>query len=250
MRYRRVGGILTVTALIGVLTLTSSPGRVAGETLGPSLCAPASNTFSTTINNTYFPLPLGRQWVLTGHEQGEPIGLKVTVTNHTETLHFGGGTNVTTRVVEEAEWLDEDGDAIKDADEDFLEVSLNYFAQAQDDGTVCYFGEEVDIYEGGLIVSHEGSWRADDPGNAPGIFMPGNPQPSMTFQQEFAPGVAEDEATILGFNKIRTPYATFETALKVRDFNPLDGSRGTKYYVADLGIVRDGPLDLVECTNC
>jgi hypothetical protein len=33
MRYPKVGGILTVTALIGVLTLASSSDRVAAETL-------------------------------------------------------------------------------------------------------------------------------------------------------------------------------------------------------------------------
>jgi hypothetical protein len=33
MRYPKAGGILTNTALIGVLTLASSSGRVAAETL-------------------------------------------------------------------------------------------------------------------------------------------------------------------------------------------------------------------------
>jgi len=38
-----------------------------------------------------------------------------------------------------------------------IEVSQNFFAQA-DDGTVYYFGELVDTYGGGSVVSHEGSW--------------------------------------------------------------------------------------------
>lgn len=79
-----------------------------------------------------------------------------------------------------------------DAGEFVIETSINYYAQTQD-GTVCYFGEDVDIFlpDGG--VSHEGAWRADDPGNAPGIFMPADPQVGMTFQQEVAPGTAEDK---------------------------------------------------------
>ena len=81
--------------------------------------------------------------------------------------------------------------------------------QSTEQGTVCYFGEAVDIYENGAIVSHEGAWRADDPGNAPGIFMPADPQEGMTFQQENAPGVAMDEATIVKVSgdtiTIRTP---------------------------------------------
>jgi hypothetical protein len=70
----------------------------------------------------------------------------------------------------------------------------------------------------------------------PGIFMPANPQKGMTFQQEFAPGVALDEATII---KVATDTIT------LRDFNPLDGSSGTKEYQAGVGLIRDGPLDLV-----
>jgi hypothetical protein len=32
----------------------------------------------------------------------------------------------------------------------------------------------------------------------------------------------------------------------VRDFNPLDGSRGTKVYARDVGLTRDGPLTLIS----
>jgi hypothetical protein len=70
--------------------------------LDPSLCAP-SNTFSTTINNPYFPLPVGQTWVYQGKEEGETIGLRITVTNRTERFTFGSRT-VTTRVVTETEW--------------------------------------------------------------------------------------------------------------------------------------------------
>jgi hypothetical protein len=126
-----------------------------------------------------------------------------------------------------------------------IEVSTNFFAQTQD-GTVCYFGEQVDIYENGVVVSHEGSWRADDPGNAPGIFMPAEPQVGMTYQQEVAPGVAEDEATITRRGAATVSGVTFEDTITVRDFNPLDGSKGTKVYAAGIGIIRDGPLDVVS----
>jgi hypothetical protein len=76
---------------------------------------------------------------------------------------------VTTRVVEEIEWEDSIPFGTIDAGEALIERSLNYFAQTQD-GTVCYFGEAVDIYENGVVVSHEGAWRADAPDtdNGPG----------------------------------------------------------------------------------
>jgi hypothetical protein len=141
-----------------------------------------------------------------------------------------------------------DADGVINRDESLIERSLNYFAQTTE-GTVCYFGETVDIYEDGVIVSHEGAWRADAQGNAPGVFMPADPQPGMTFQQENAPGVAEDQATIVRFTTARTPAGTFTNALLVRDFNPLDGSSSTKAYAPGVGLVIDETLELISVSS-
>jgi hypothetical protein len=92
-------------------------------------------------------LPVDRQWVYQGTEQGQTIGLQITVLDQTETL-YSGRRKVTTRVVEEVEWEDANGNGVIDQGDNLLEISRNFFAQIQD-GTVCYFGEEVDIYEGG-----------------------------------------------------------------------------------------------------
>jgi hypothetical protein len=225
------GIVLWLSTLVVV---TAAPTAEA-QTLDPALCDPTQHTFTTDVTNQFFPLPARQQWIYSGKEQGETIGLRITVLNRTETFRFDG-TRVTTRTVEELEWLDADADGVVDRGEELIEISRNYYAQT-DEGTVCYFGEDVDIYEDGVIVSHEGAWRADAPGNAPGIFMPANPEEGLTFQQENAPGVAVDEATIV---KVSGDTIT------VRDFNPLDGSRGTKVYVAGIGLVSDGPLDLIR----
>jgi hypothetical protein len=224
-----------LVCLLGVLVGATAAGSAQAQTLDLALCDPRQHTFTTNIDNQFFPLPVGQRWIYSGKEQGETIGLRITVLNETETFRFGG-TRVTTRVVEELEWIDADGDGVVDPGEELLEVSRNFYAQTEE-GTVCYFGETVDIYENGVIVSHEGAWRADARGNSPGIFMPANPQKGMTFQQENAPGVAEDQATVM---KVSGDTIT------IRDFNPLDGSKGTKVYVAGVGLVRDGPLDLVR----
>jgi hypothetical protein len=237
-----------IAGLVGLAVLLSAPGSATGagtEPLPPSLCDPDQNTFSLNIDNAYFPLPVGQVWVYTGKEQGQTIGLRITVLNRTESL-YSGQDRVSTRVVEELEWEDADADGVVDRGEFVIERSLNYFAQTQD-GTVCYFGEAVDIFNEDGTVTHEGAWRADEAGNAPGIFMPADPQVGMTFKQESAPGVAEDEATIVRTGStVRVPAGTFSDAITVRDFNPLDGSRGTKMYAPDVGLVRDGPLDLVR----
>ena len=247
MRLKRA--LTAGTALAAIVLIASMPamGAPASSTeLDLSLCAPPrQNTFTLEIDNTYFPLPVGQVWVYQGNEQGQTIGLQITVLNETEDFYSGRRT-VTTRVVEELEWEDANANGLVDEDETLIEISRNFYAQTQD-GTVCYFGEEVDIYEGGVVVSHEGAWRADDRGNAPGIFMPADPQPGMTYQQEAAPGIAEDTATVIRRGRtVTVPAGTFDDTITVRDFNPLDGSRGTKVYAPGVGLIVDGPLDLIS----
>lgn len=197
---------------------------------------PPPDEFTTTIDNRYFPLPVGRRLLLKGEESGTPVTLQVTVLDETEIVG-----EVTTRVVEEREW--EDGALI--------EVSRNYYAQSSD-GDVWYFGEAVDIYEDGKIVSHEGAWRAYESGNQPGVFMPGDPVVGMQFQQERAPGIAVDKAIVVGIGQtIEVPAGTFENTLQTYDWNPLEsGTLGDiKAYAPDLGIIIDGPVELVEFTE-
>jgi hypothetical protein len=234
-RALRAGVVLGLfAALIGATTATSAPG----ERLPLSLCAPDQNTFTIDFDNPYFPVTVGQQSVFSAQEHGQMLGLQITVLDDTERF-YTGQQRVTTRAIEELEWEDDDGDRVVDPDENLIEVSRNYFAQTQD-GTVCYFGEDVDIYEDGEIVGHEGAWRADDNGHAPGIFMPAEPQEGITYQQEVAPGIAEDEATITRVGRtVTVPAGTFTDTLTVRDFNPLDGSRGTKVYAAGVGLITD-----------
>jgi hypothetical protein len=251
VRRNTVWSATVLLCLVAVL-LTPRLAFAAPQTapLDLALCDPAQRTFTLNITNPYFPLPVGQVWAYSGKEQGQNVQLQITVLDATETFHFGGGQNVTTRVVEEVEWTDTNANGVIDRPGELIEVSRNYFAQT-DQGTVCYFGENVDIYENGEIVSNEGAWRADGrkglTGTAPGIFMPANPMVGMTFQQEVAPGVAMDEATIVRTGAtVKVPAGTFSDAITVRDFNPLDGSRGTKVYAPNVGLVRDGPLDLIS----
>lgn len=244
MKRLTIGFALVLLALGAQIPGATIAAAADDAPLDLALCAPDQNTFTLAIDNPYFPLAVDDQWVLTGKEQGENIGLQITVLEATETL-YRGKNKVTTRVVRETEWFDTNPNGEIDPGEALIESSLNYFAQTES-GTVCYFGETVDIYEDGEIVSHEGSWRADTRGNAPGIYMPAQPEVGTTFQQEVAPGIAVDTATILAIGDVTVDAGTFVNALKVRDFNPLDGSRGIKWYAPDVGIVVDGPLELMS----
>jgi hypothetical protein len=200
---------------------------------GLEICAPATGGFTLASTNPFFPLQVGRQWRYEGEEEGTAVQLRITVLDAVEVI---GG--VTTHVVEEREWHDGE----------LVEVSSNYYVEASD-GTVCYFGEDVDIYENGVVASHEGAWRGDAPGNQPGIIMPANPRPGTKFMMENAPGVAEDQGTVVGSGPVEVPAGTFPDAIRVKECNPLDGDRGVKVFARGVGLVIDGTVKLVSQTS-
>ena len=53
-------------------------------------------------------------------------------------------------------------------------------------------GEDTKEYDGGEVVSTEGSWEAGVDGALPGILMPATFAVGQMFQQEYYEGVAED----------------------------------------------------------
>jgi hypothetical protein len=236
---------LSTVALLSVaavpLAVNSSSGAPSTTELPLSLCAPNSNNFNATVTNPFFPLSAGRRWVMVGKEGSQNLGLQITVLEGTQRIYQGANAVSTVRV-QEQEWQDDDGDGAIDTGEFVIETSINYFAET-DAGTVCYFGEDVNIFMEDGTISHEGAWRADQPGNAPGIFMPANPQVGTSFQQEVAPGIAQDRVTIVSMGKtVKTGAGTFTDTIGVREFNPLDGSRGTKSYARNVGLIQDDVL--------
>jgi hypothetical protein len=213
-------------------TPTSTDDMLATKATDLAVCSPGAGGFSTTSTNPYFPLQVGYVWDYAGDDDGELAELRITVLDETEVV---GG--VTTRVVEEKEWIDGN----------LIEVSRNFFAQASD-GTVCYFGEDVDIFdeETGELISHEGAWRADEGENAPGIIMPADPEPGLKFVMEVAPGIAEDEGTVVGSGPVKIGETIYPNTIRIREFNPLDGDKGFKVFAAGVGLIIDGAVELIS----
>jgi len=222
--------------IIGGCSSSNNGGGGGGcpETnLSISVCDPSAGPFSLLINNPFSPLFVGDELVLEGEDdEGTFLEVIITVLDEIEVV-----AGVNTRVVEEAE--SEDGEIV--------EISRNFYAQAPD-GTVCYFGEDVDDYEDGEIVGHEGEWRAGENGNLPGIIMPGNPQVGQIFQQESAPGIAEDQAEIVAMGEtIDVPAGEFSDTLTTLDCNPMEnGAIDEKVYVEDIGLAIDEDAELVS----
>ncbi len=193
--------------------------------------------------NPYMSLRPGRQLVLEGEEEGAEIRAEVTMLPQLETIHFvtakGVPLTVVARVMEEREF--EDGEIV--------EVSRNWIARCAETSNIFYFGEEVDNYEDGVLVSHEGAWRAGVDGAQPGLLMPGSFLLGARYFQELAPDVAEDQGTNarMGF-AISVPAGHFTNCVQIDETNPLSSSGGkdVKIFCPGTGIVRDEALELVE----
>ena len=92
---------------------------------------------------------------------------------------------------------------------ELVEDTFDWYAQDRR-GNVWYFGENTKEYENGRVVSTAGSWKAGRDGARAGIVMKAHPRVGATYYQEFSPGVAEDQATVLSRDaRVSVPYGSF-----------------------------------------
>jgi hypothetical protein len=183
--------------------------------------------------NSYFILKPGYQLIFEGKEDKKDHQLIDTVLNETKIVN---GTKV--GILEEKE--SEEGKVI--------EISKNYLAVCRPTNDIFYFGEDVDIYENGKIVDHEGSWHAGVNNARAGILIPAKPELGMKYYSEFAPKIAEDRNEIKSLTDVvDTPAGKFENVLKVEETTPLEpGVKEYKFWAAGTGLIQDGTLKLVK----
>jgi len=206
----------------------------------------ASCQFISVGGNPYFKLIPGRQmyysnaacvakgkcdqldenWITTEHDIRRialPVGNDTRIVN--------------ARVVEERETLDGE----------LSEISRNYFANCWPSRDVYYFGEDVDIYKNGKIVSHESSWLTGRHGAMPGIVMPEDGFINGSrYYQEMAPDLALDrsEHKRVGFS-MQVPAGKFDNCIEVEETTPLEPDDiGHKVYCRGVGLVKDDDLEL------
>lgn len=192
--------------------------------------------------NAHFSLRPGDRLKLEGDDAGEFVTVEIRVLGEQVPLEFltsnGVFLSVMTRVVQEREWKDGE----------LVEVSRNYYVRCKETGDIYYLGEDVDIYEDGSVVSHDGAWRAGVDGALPGLIMPGTFLLGSRYYQEIAPGVAEDRAEHVRMGlTLDLPAGTFRQCVKVRETSPLEpGQTSIKRYCPGIGLVTDGPIRLVD----
>ena len=201
--------------------------------------------FVNVGSNPYFPLIPGRvlnydnSQCLAEGDCDELEELTITVTQDLEPIAFqydGMMINVMARVVEELEMVDEA----------FAERSRNFFAECQGIQDVVYLGEDVTVADG----FHPGEWKAGEDGALPGIIFPGGAfLLGARYYQEIAPNAeALDRAehAEMGLD-ISVPYGDLENCVKIDETTPLDKHElSEKWYCHDVGLVKDGDLELTE----
>ena len=228
MRRKILGATGTAAAAIGgVLAVWVPWASSAGSGYEPVL---DSADFSTTIDNAYFPLPVGRTWVYKGVKDGQNQIDTVTVTPDTKLVAEG----ITARVVR---------DVATTQDGRVLERTFDWYAQDKQ-GNVWYVGEETVAYLANGKTDTSGSWEAGVHDAEPGLVMESDPQIPDAYRQEFLANQAEDTAWIVDRGGSFTgPSGTFKNALTSLEATRIEpGAYDRKVYAAGVGMVREEAL--------
>jgi hypothetical protein len=189
--------------------------------------------FTTRIDNPYWPMSPGSKWVYRETDtEGTRQRVVVEVTNRTKAIANG----IEARVVRDT--VTSSGQPV--------EVTDDWYAQ-DSAGNVWYLGEDTAEYKDGKVVNHAGSFEAGVNGAQPGIAMPANPQPGMSYRQEYLKGVAEDKGAVVtvGQEQVEVPFGYFKKdVLMTRDLVPTEPKvQELKLYAPGVGPLLSVHLD-------
>ena len=206
---------------------SSAPTQVSTE--------PASNGYAVNINpadfvavvdNPYFPRISGDKFIYEGQTADGFERIELVILEETKVV-----MGVTTTIMRDTVYLDGE----------IREDTYDWFAQDKD-GNVWYFGEDVNDYENGVVVSKAGSWEAGVDGAQPGIVMYGDPSAHVgeTYLQEYYAGQAEDTADLLSVSEsMEIQFGSFENVVLTYDYTPLDpNSQERKFYAEGFGTIK------------
>jgi hypothetical protein len=189
----------------------------------PAMLNPAD--FTTKIDNPYWPMTPGSRWV---YRETDTTGARqkvvITVTSKTKKIANG----ITARVIRDV--VTEKGAKV--------EVTDDWYAQDKD-ANVWYLGEQTTEYNNGKVASRHGSFEAGVDGAQAGIAMPANPEPGLSYRQEYYKGQAEDKSAVLtvGQERVQVPYGFVnKDVLMTRDLVPLEPRvQELKFYARGVG---------------
>jgi len=201
--------------------------------------------FTHPRENPFFPLRPGTKYYYEAIVEDGIETAEVFITHETRQI-----MGVDVRVVRDRVWLN--GSLIEEAFD---------WMQTDNVGNLWYFGEGTTDFDNGQVVTTAGSWEAGRDGAMPGILMPAHPRVGMRYDEEAAPGQAEDWAVIKSVNATVPvhpdwPYMNttwpftwnvytatsreWRHCVKTKNFNPSEPEFDEwKYYAEGVGLVHE-----------
>jgi hypothetical protein len=165
--------------------------------------------FSANVDNPQWPMTVGSRWIyrVVDSSDGSVKDEVIEVTPQTKLIADG----IEARVV---------SDIVTDHGKP-VEVTKDWYAQDKH-GNVWYFGEDTVEYVNGRPVDN-GSWEAGVDGNLPGVALPAKPKVGLTYREEYAKGVAEDQSRVLALDEqAEVPAGHYQPVLMTEDFSPIE----------------------------
>ena len=194
----------------------------------------ATGGFVPRVDNPWFPLLPGTNFVYQGVKDGKTARDVVKVLHTTRTIQGVRCTSVSDRLYLAGR---------------LEERTTDWYAQDRR-GNVWYYGEATaELDRSGHVTSTEGSWLAGRQGARPGIYMPARPRVGQTGRQEYFKGHAEDHFAVVSVRaRVSVPYVSSGRAVLTKEWTPLEpGTLDHKYYVRGVGTVKEvtvkGPLE-------
>ncbi len=240
VKMRTVAALSLVVALLaGACSGDGSGGGGGASDSGPLPTAPESARIDlvvpefpdpTQITNPLYPISGLTQVVQLGTEQDAPVRVEFTVLPGIRAIDWNGEP-VETRI----------GQFVAFREGRIVEAARDYFAQGAD-GSVWYFGEEVDNYEDGVVVDHEGAWLAG-PAGPPGMIMPAQPAVGAVYRPENIPGIVLEEDTVKAVDEtVQGPRGPVLGAILVRELL-MEGTTEEKVFAPGYGEFRASSKD-------
>jgi len=193
-----------------------------------------SNNFNepATLENDFWGLRLAgpsSAVLLSESDDGCEVSESL-VEGTTGTGFFNDPYDIDAVVIRDREWVSEECDG----DFTLIEDTYDWYAE-DDDGNVWYLGEETTAYDDEEdCLTTAGSWRAGDDGAMPGVIMLANPEPGVSYFQEYYEGEAEDQAKVLRLNatvSIDYEDSTYRECLQTKEYTALaPGEVEHKFY--------------------
>jgi hypothetical protein len=181
---------------------------------------------SADITNIYLPLASLHQDTLVGFAGEDSLLVVRTMTVGTRTFTIDDD-EVTAAIREDRMY----------GDDELTAVVLDYFAQS-DEGTVYSLGRDVNDYDDGHVVGHEGSWLYGRDTQILGIVMPAHPAVGDTFSALAIPNGSFEHDQVMSINdSLTVPGGWVGDCVRIRatsSFGTVD-----KYYAPGVGVVRD-----------